>query len=133
MNGYIDFGSALRSQRVRRGMTLDDVARTTKIPPTLLDALEEGQSERFPERVFVLNYVRSYAVAVGLPAEETVAQFQSLPDAPKAEAFDPVELELVRRARAITMLWVSIALALLLVVAFVLETSWELALHYVIR
>ncbi len=48
---FVDFGTWLRTQREGRGLSVEDLARSTKIPPTLIGALEEGQSERFPENV----------------------------------------------------------------------------------
>lgn len=103
--GFAGFGLYLRGQRQGRGLSVDDVARSTKIPPTLIGALEAGQSERFPEQVFVLNYVRSYARAVGISPDETVARFQELPGAPRPSTFDPAALERDRRRSAITRAW----------------------------
>lgn len=102
---FIGFGSYLRTQREGQGLSVDDVARSTKIPPTLIGALEDGQAERFPERVFVLNYVRSYARAVGLSPDDAVARYQGIPGVPRAEAFDPSALEVVRRDKALTWAW----------------------------
>jgi uncharacterized protein (DUF58 family) len=48
---FIDFGNFLRQQRELRGMSRDDVARSTRIPPTMVAALEDGQNDRFPELV----------------------------------------------------------------------------------
>jgi cytoskeletal protein RodZ len=133
MTGYVDFGGYLRNQRQLRGLTVDDIARSTKIPPTLIDALEEGQVERFPERVFVLNYIRSYATVVGLSADDALNRFHEIPGSPRAEAFDPAALEVVRRERAVTLLWVSIAGVLAAVGALTFQALHELALRYAQR
>lgn len=102
---FVDFGTWLRTQREGRGLSVEDLARSTKIPPTLIGALEEGQSERFPEEVFILNYVRSYARCVGLEADSAVARFQAIPGAPQRASFDPWALEVHRRARAMRRAW----------------------------
>src|ERR687892_430256 len=68
-----EFGRYLAQQRELRGMTREDVAARTKIPSSLLLALENGEAERLPGRVFVANYVRAYAEVIGLAPEETVA------------------------------------------------------------
>lgn len=101
-----DFGRYLTSQRQQRGLSRLDVVRATRLPATLVGAIEDGETEKWPERVFVVNALRSYAGAVGLPVDETVARFERLPDAPKGEPFDPKALERARREQAITALLV---------------------------
>ncbi len=130
---YLDFGHALRSERERRGLSVDDVARITKIPPTLIGALEDGQAERFPERVFVVNYVRSYARAVGLEPDATVARYHQIPGVPHAETFDPQTLERARREQALTRAW--LVAAGLAVLAFAAWLTWgaELAARMATR
>lgn len=130
---YGDFGRYLRQQRELRGMSLDEVARSTKIPPTLLGALEEGQAERFPERVFVLNYIRSYANVVGLSADEALNRFQEIPGAPRAEHFDPASLEAARRERALTAMWLTVAAVALGTGAFAFNALYALALRFANR
>lgn len=133
MSDYVGFGKYLKHQRERRGLSVDEVAGLTKISPTLVSALEEGQAERLPARVFMLNYVRSYAVVVGLPADEAVERYQSMPSAPKAEAFDPVALEAARRETALTAWWVLAALLCAGGLAFAWSRAAELALRYANR
>lgn len=130
---YLDFGRYLQVQRELRGLSIDDVARQTKIPPTLVGALESGQAERFPERVFVLNYIRSYATVVGLSPDDAVNRFHEIPDAPKAEHFDPAALETARLARASAMLWSTIAAVLVLAMLLTLNGMYELTLRYTHR
>ncbi len=130
---YGDFGRYLQAQRQRKGLSLDEVARQTKIPPTLLGALEEGQAERFPERVFILNYIRSYASVVGLAPDDVLTRFHEIPEAPKAEAFDPAALEKVRRERASSAAWTTVALTLLVAALLAWNAMYELAVRYTHR
>ncbi len=129
MNDYLAFGRYLRAQRELRGLAVDEIARRSKIPPTLIDALEEGQAERFPERVFLLNYVRSYATIVGLDPDDALNRLEQVPEAPRAASFDPAALEVVRRQRAISMLWVCLAVAALGVAAVAADTLYETAVR----
>lgn len=76
--GFEEFGRYLGQQRELRGLTREDMSQSTKIPPSLLEALELGQVERLPERVFVINFVRSYANVLGLEEEETLLRFQEV-------------------------------------------------------
>lgn len=130
---YAHFGRYLQVQRELRGLSVEDIARQTKIPPTLIAALEAGQGERFPERIFVLNYIRSYASAVGLSPDDAVNRFHELPESPKAEHFDPQALELVRRARATTMMWATIAAIVVVSALVALGAMYDLALRYTHR
>lgn len=130
---YLHFGRYLQVQRELRGLSVEDIARQTKISPTLVAALEAGQSERFPERIFVLNYIRSYASAVGLSADDAVNRFHEIPESPKAEHFDPRALEVDRRARASKVMWTGIAALILVSVLVALSAMYDLAIRYTHR
>ncbi len=54
-------GEALRSTRERRGLSIDEVARDTRISPRFLEALESEQFEELPAPVYVRGFIRSYA------------------------------------------------------------------------
>jgi cytoskeletal protein RodZ len=108
------FGQFLRAQRELKRLSVAFVAQATKIPPTLVEALEEGQSERFPERIFLSNYVRSYAESVGLPPAEVLAKFEALDlhiEAP-APPPTPVRLQSVWKAGGL-FVWLFAAASLL--------------------
>lgn len=72
------FGLRLKTHRERRGITLESIAESTKIKRSLLAALEAGDVSHFPLGIFRRAYVRSYANAIGLPAEPIVAEFVQL-------------------------------------------------------
>lgn len=75
MIGQHAFGSRLRTQRERRGVSLAAIAESTKIKLSLLDALERGDVSQWPRGLFRRAYLRDYAAAIGLPAEPLVAEF----------------------------------------------------------
>jgi cytoskeletal protein RodZ len=83
--------------------------------------------------VFVMNYIRSYASAVGLSADDAVNRFQEIPGAPQPEAFDPAALELARRERAVSALWVTIASGVVLLMALAFQAVHELVLRFANR
>lgn len=72
------FGSRLRTQRERRGVTLESIVDSTKIKLSLLAALERGDASQWPRGLFRRAYIRDYACAIGLPAEPLVAEFVKL-------------------------------------------------------
>ncbi|MFT3706975.1 MAG: helix-turn-helix domain-containing protein [Archangium sp.] len=133
MTDYVQFGKWLREQRQLRALSVDEIASRTKISPTLVAALEEGERERFPERIFLLNYLRSYATVVGLSADEVVNRFDEMPSAPKAEAFDPKALEVDRRERASTAMWSTIAAIVVVIALLGLNSLHELAIRFTHR
>jgi cytoskeleton protein RodZ len=70
-----DFGGKLRDARERRGISLRQIAATTKISVSALAALERNDVSRLPGGIFSRALVRSYAVEVGLDPETTVHEF----------------------------------------------------------
>src|SRR3954469_1970641 len=65
----------LRAGRAHRGMSLDDVAKVTKIQPRILERLEAGKLDGLPADVFVRGFVRSFARCVGLDADEALKRY----------------------------------------------------------
>lgn len=108
---HVDFGRYLTQQRELRGMSREDVSRATKISAALLAALEGGQVDRLPARVFILNYVKAYARAIGLSPEEALLRFEEIDRTLETQP-PPAALERVRRKRAwLTLVGVLLVLA----------------------
>ena len=70
-----DFGGKLRQARERRGISLRQIASSTKIAAAALDALEKNDISKLPGGIFSRAFVRSYAVEVGLDPDDTVKEF----------------------------------------------------------
>src|SRR5262249_51684957 len=70
-----DFGARLRQAREQRGISLRQIAASTKISAAALEALERNDISKLPGGIFSRAFVRSYAVEVGLNPEETVREF----------------------------------------------------------
>jgi cytoskeleton protein RodZ len=70
-----DFGGKLRQARERRGVSLRQIAASTKISVGALEALERNDVSRLPGGIFSRAFVRSYAIEVGLDPDETVREF----------------------------------------------------------
>jgi len=62
-------GATLREQRLRKRLSLDEIARQTKIPERSLRAIESDDFESLPGIVFARNFVRQYASAVDLDSD----------------------------------------------------------------
>jgi cytoskeletal protein RodZ len=59
-------GPALRTARERMGMSLEDVARETRIAVRHLVAIEESRFDGFAAPVYALGFARNYARSVGI-------------------------------------------------------------------
>jgi len=77
------FGAYLRSQRVLRGISLEEIANVTKIPQRRLQALEEGDQDEFPDEVFIKGYIRSYADTIGADVDEIFVAYDEIVAAPR--------------------------------------------------
>jgi hypothetical protein len=124
----VTLGNKLKAQREHRGFTLQEVAATTKIPVTLLEALERDDLTRWPQGLYRRAFFRSYLMAVGLPMEPLAAEFARLhcDDAPDGAPAGPAErsaethvadgrlaLTLASADAAVRRTWRSVAIALL--------------------
>jgi cytoskeleton protein RodZ len=71
-------GGWLARQRELRGIGLDELARTTRIPRRSLERLEAGAFDGVPDG-FARGFVRTVAAAIGVDPEDAVARM--LPEA----------------------------------------------------
>ena len=69
-------GSVLKTEREKRGLTIQDVERETSIRAKYLDALEKGQYDLLPSEVYVKGFIRNYAGFLGLNAEKLVQDYR---------------------------------------------------------
>jgi cytoskeletal protein RodZ len=65
----------LRSGRANKKLSLEDVAKITKIQPRILEKLERGELDGLPAEVFVKGFVRSFAKCVGLDEQEAIVRY----------------------------------------------------------
>jgi cytoskeletal protein RodZ len=93
------FGDSLKKEREKRGITLEDVALTTKIGKRFLRAMEEEHFEQLPGGIFNKGFIRAYARCIGIDEDQTVAGYllasgEVLPK--KVEAPEPVPVPTVK-------------------------------------
>lgn len=81
-----EFCLALKTARERKGITLDEIAGTTKIPAFMFAALERCDLSRWPKGLFRRSFFRDYVQMLSLPVSEACAEFVRLfPDEQAAE------------------------------------------------
>ena len=69
------FGPNLRRIRLARGVTIDQIAQSTKVMACLWEGLERNDFSRWPNGIHARAFVREYARAIGADPEETVDAF----------------------------------------------------------
>ena len=82
----LEFCLALKAARERKGITLAQIADSTKIPAYLFAGLERSDLRRWPKGLFRRSFFRDYARMIGLEPGEACAEFTRLfPDEPGAQ------------------------------------------------
>lgn len=69
-------GEELRDARAALGYSVEEMAAALRINRRYLSALEEGRVRDLPGAAYALGFVRSYAGALGLNADELVRRFR---------------------------------------------------------
>lgn len=69
-------GERLRSQRLKKKLTLEEVSKATKIKVPFLLAIENGEYEKLPPATYAQGFVRNYANFLDIPEREILAIFR---------------------------------------------------------
>jgi cytoskeleton protein RodZ len=113
-------GARLRAAREKRGVSLRQIANSTRISVMSLEALERSDLSRLPGGIFTRAFIRAYAQEVGLDPDRTIQDFiaELPPESAAATAHpaaveDPEKLESDRKAvaTAIRLVMVSLPIA----------------------
>ncbi len=68
-------GELLKSARENKKLTLHEIGMSLKINPKTLQAMEDGETEKLPQRTFLRGFVKSYAQFLKLDVKHTMATF----------------------------------------------------------
>jgi transcriptional regulator with XRE-family HTH domain len=69
------FGPNLRRIRIQRHLSVEQIAKTTKVAASLFHGLEQNDFSEWPSGVYSRAFVRQYAEAIGVDADSTVDEF----------------------------------------------------------
>ena len=75
--GAARVGAELREARLRLGWALPDVAHGLRIRLPFLEAIEEGRLADLPGSTYAIGFLRTYAGALGLDADEVARRFRA--------------------------------------------------------
>ena len=80
---FEEFGQDLRAQRVARNVSLTEISAETRINQRFLEAIERGQFSMLPQ-AYIRAFLREFASAVGLPAEQVLQQYADIGGEPSS-------------------------------------------------
>ncbi|MGG1191165.1 RodZ domain-containing protein [Solibacillus isronensis] len=81
-----ELGARLKEARLARGYSLDDLQNITKIQKRYLIGIEEGNYTIMPGSFYVRAFIKQYAEAVGLDADEVLTEYRKdIPEMQKEE------------------------------------------------
>jgi len=69
---------SVASIRQTNGVSLEEIARNTKLKVTTLKAIEDANFDVLPGGIYNISYIRQYARAIGADESALVKIYQSL-------------------------------------------------------
>ena len=69
-------GNILRVERLRQGLSLEQIAEQTRINEPFLEAIETNRFDRLPRGLFTRSFIRQYAHTLNLDEEQVIASFK---------------------------------------------------------
>ncbi len=116
-------GERLRVAREGLGLSIDDVATSTRIPTRHLASLETGDFSKLPAPTYSIGFAKSYAGAVGLNRNEIGEQLRAeLGGSTRVHANQADQFEPLDPARAMPKWLILVAIAAIAVV--VIAATW---------
>ncbi|OYU15453.1 MAG: XRE family transcriptional regulator [Alphaproteobacteria bacterium PA4] len=109
-------GAMLAEARAASGLTLEEIAKDTRVPLRHLRALEADQHDALPALPYAIGFVKSFARAVKLNPEEVAGQFRAetskQPHQPMAASMEPLD---ERRVPGRSLVGASVAVIVLVI------------------
>lgn len=98
-----ELGARLKEARDKKGYSLDDLQEITKIQKRYLVGIEEGNYSNMPGSFYVRAFIKQYAEAVDLDADELLEQYkQEIPSSQTEEVVQSYSTSQSRRKLAST-------------------------------
>ena len=132
----MSFGAELQQERLKRDVSLETIAESTKVALRYLRALEEDAYAKLPGGVFNRGIVRSYCRFLGLGEEEWLQRFQAFARSEGEEDWTEFAQNVKRNRERIEsrdrLRWLGVAamvLVLAIAIAVVLQLFFGVNLH----
>ena len=82
-------GEMLRQAREQKNLSIEDIAKTTRIPQRHLESIETGDFGALPGRTYAIGFAKSYARTVGLSEVTIGSQLREEMDDQGHSAYEP--------------------------------------------
>ncbi|MES2802335.1 MAG: helix-turn-helix domain-containing protein [Bdellovibrionota bacterium] len=69
-------GELLKSERIKKDLSIQDVAYALKLSSRIIQAIENGDTDELPAKTFVRGFVKSYADYLKINSDAVLKQFQ---------------------------------------------------------
>ena len=98
-----EMGTRLKEARIAKGYSLEDLQEVTKIQKRYLAGIEEGNYSMMPGQFYVRAFIKQYADAVGLNADELLEQHKAeMPETTKEQVSKPMAAPSPSRRKSIS-------------------------------
>ncbi len=116
-------GEQLKKEREKKGITLVEVARVTKIRKTYLQALEEGDFDA-QSPVFMKGFLKSYAEYLGLDSAEIIKRYKyDIKTEDELEAEPEVSASRRSSSRYLVPGIITLSLAIIIIIASIIAVK----------
>lgn len=72
-------GAWLKDAREKKGISLDDVSKVTRIGKNYLESIEAGAASKLPNQAYTRGFIRLYASHLGLSPDEALSMLEEYP------------------------------------------------------
>ncbi len=121
------FGSLLKSEREKKGLSISQVAGITKLRKHFIEALENEEWEKLPARVFTKGFIRSYTMVLGLDLNEVMGLFENSAPQKKEEDFSKALIHAEKKKNKTIYLLIPLIVIAAIIVYFLMEWEWNKA------
>lgn len=70
-------GYTLRQERERQNLSIEDIEEGTSIRALYIEAIEGGEYDKLPGKVYTKGFIKNYANFLGMDADAVVKEFQT--------------------------------------------------------
>lgn len=67
--------ATLRSVLEQRGVSAEKLAALTDVPKKFIQSVQNGETDKLPSRPYVVGYLKKIAAALGIEADELIAEY----------------------------------------------------------
>ena len=113
-------GEQFKRERRGKKISLEDVARETKIRVSFLEAIEQDRFDLLPSGIFARNFLRAYARYLGMDEEGVVKSFVKLSPQDEEEKIAPSLLVVEELKRGPSLYKIVFPIILILLLGYLL-------------